>query len=748
MSTRSTTRYRLLSCAIPALLAAALGGCGGDDSDGSGKVLTPVAIGGADGGLSHDEEPPPPPLGGRPVTAYRDGVARETTEPQAIQDGLTVIDLSNYWVPFLFSEQDSPSAPRLKNEFRPIFRKLANNWFYESRMAAAARESVERRIARARAAKIAELKAQGLTDAQIAKELGIAADAGAPEEVEAPDAGDLPESGVGEEDHFLEVYGIPPSLSVLRNRAIEEVDRPCFKEIDTERIRRFQGGIAYRSNETAKEEAQKGKTFARQMRQAMEKLGAADPDALLAHPNNKLSSGLVSIAVRYEALVEAQKQLACEGLYPPNASRYVPGGLDWKTHTALSAFERKNRIFAWGVFGEETALALGKTPKERLFDAFLRAVAERIADAAGVIEDGTARAADGGPAKYKDEKGVEHEVPNLVAEYSALLLRHMGLGTPEKVEAFLEANGDTVFDNLFVAIPLPPKPPYYAPSMDLHSIIDRGDVWYDYPVAPDGRERTFPRKRMPTNTLLVRWNGQDIPLVTMNTTIGSWRTELAPDGYEYYKYKNSDVGPRVWKDIVAGPVWLPPDTTPAKDLIKPFVYKGRTIMVPNYDEFGPWYASAYGLVAAFHVRPVPRKNGTTDYFDNGIRSHGSVDYNSILRRYSHGCHRLYNHLAIRMFDFVLKHRPYTRVGRIPGGYGKKVEVEEDTFEISLDTRGYKYELVAPMDVEVQYGRIRGKQRSPIETYMPKPGVDYGSDAQFLPPGYKPFAPAADGGPNP
>jgi hypothetical protein len=169
-------------------------------------------------------------------------------------------------------------------------------------------------------------------------------------------------------------------------------------------------------------------------------------------------------------------------------------------------------------------------------------------------------------------------------------------------------------------------------------------------------------------------------------------------------------------------------------------------MVPNYDEMGPWYGSAYGLVAAFHVRLVPRSNGTTDYFDNGIRSHGSVDYNSILRRYSHGCHRLYNHLAIRLFDFVLKHRPYTRVGDVPGGYGKKVEIEEDTFEISLDTRGYKYELVAPVDVEVLRGRVRGKQRKPIETYMPKPGVEYGSDAQFLPPGYKPFAPTADAGP--
>jgi hypothetical protein len=285
-------------------------------------------------------------------------------------------------------------------------------------------------------------------------------------------------------------------------------------------------------------------------------------------------------------------------------------------------------------------------------------------------------------------------------------------------------------------VKLPPLPPYYSEMMELRSVIDRGDVWYDYPYTPDGKRRGGFRKRMPTNTLFVSWNDQEIPLVTMNTTIGSWRTELAPDGYEYYKYKNSDVGDRVWKDIVAGPVWLPPDTTPVGDLFKRVTYRGRKVKVPNYDEFGPWYASAYGLVAAFHVRVVERPSGKIDYFDNGIRSHGSVDYNSILRRYSHGCHRLYNHLAIRLFDFVLRHRTFTRVGKVSAGFSKKVELDDEVFFINLDSKGYRYELVEPVPVEVLRGRVRGSTRSPIDHYMPKPGEEYGPDAQFLPPEYR------------
>jgi len=312
----------------------------------------------------------------------------------------------------------------------------------------------------------------------------------------------------------------------------------------------------------------------------------------------------------------------------------------------------------------------------------------------------------------------------------------MDLSTPDKVMNFLKATDDQTLDQMFVAVPLPPKPPYYANDMDLHSVINRGDVWYEYPYTTDGKRKGQGRRQMPINTLYVKWNDQDIPLITMNTTIGSWRTELAPDGYEYFKYKNSDIGPRVWRKIVAGPVWLPPDTTPSGDLLKTVIYKHRKVKVPNYNEFGPWYASAYGLVAAFHERQVEQKNGGFRYLDNGIRSHGSVDYNSILRRYSHGCHRLYNHLAIRLFDFILRHKPFKRVGQISAGYSHKIKVDEDTFVIQLNSRGYQYELLEPVPVYVQRGRIRGSQRTPIEGYMPKPDYEYGIDAQFLPEEFK------------
>jgi hypothetical protein len=149
---------------------------------------------------------------------------------------------------------------------------------------------------------------------------------------------------------------------------------------------------------------------------------------------------------------------------------------------------------------------------------------------------------------------------------------------------------------------------------------------------------------------------QKIPLVHWRTTIGSWRSEMY-NGSEHYKYKESDVGDRVWKEIVAAPVWIPPATTPPRELVRRKWKDGKVRTVVNYGEFGPSYTSAYGLVAAYHIKEIKDADGTWKAdFDNGIRTHGSVDYMSILRRFSHGCHRLYNMSAVRMFSFILAHR--------------------------------------------------------------------------------------------
>jgi len=127
------------------------------------------------------------------------------------------------------------------------------------------------------------------------------------------------------------------------------------------------------------------------------------------------------------------------------------------------------------------------------------------------------------------------------------------------------------------------------------------------------------------------------------------------------------------------------------------------------------------LVAAYHIKQAKDAEGNVvSEFDNSIRTHGSVDYMSILRRYSHGCHRLYNMDAVRMFAFVLQHRDYTRLGQVPVGVGRDIEYEGRTYNMRISTRGYKFELLEPIPVTVTRGRIRGRRSSPIDGYMERP----------------------------
>jgi hypothetical protein len=167
-------------------------------------------------------------------------------------------------------------------------------------------------------------------------------------------------------------------------------------------------------------------------------------------------------------------------------------------------------------------------------------------------------------------------------------------------------------------------------------------------------------------------------------------------------------------------VWIPPDGTPAKDLLTRQVLDRNVgpVTLVNTDVMGPGFGSAYGLVMAIHVDP---KRGD---FDNQIRTHGSVDYTSIARRFSHGCHRLVNNRAVRLFDFVLRHRTFQRMGQMPLNLKRRFEVEGKPYSYELKTRGYYYQLDTPIPVDVSEGRVLGQAKKPITAFMRKPGVDY------------------------
>jgi hypothetical protein len=356
----------------------------------------------------------------------------------------------------------------------------------------------------------------------------------------------------------------------------------------------------------------------------------------------------------------------------------------------------------------------------------VRVLTERAMHALGVIEDGSVppRSVEGGgtaPRTFRGADGVEREVPNLEADLRDRIVRALGLSTPESTLDFLEGLGELGADSeRVVAISAPELPEYYDGDMDIRVQIDRGDIWYEFPYDDEGNERAQPVQRRPRLTVFVEYRDQRIPIARFGTTIGGWRSEHV-GGHTMWRYKNSPTGPRIWHQIVSAPVWMPPESTPPRDLLRRVPGRsGRDAYALNHHETGPSYASAYGLVAAYHLRfSEDAEGGFRPRGDEGIRTHGSVDYMSIMRRHSHGCHRLHNHIAVRLMSWVLAHRPHRRVGHQNTGYRRVIPHEGHTYELTIERGGYVFDLERPVVIDVLEGRIRGDRQTPIEHPLPR-----------------------------
>jgi len=608
-----------------------------------------------------------------------DGDPQKMNIGEAEAKGYTVIDFSDDWVPYIFTEKTAGVEDTFPNNYRQRYTDLAND----------------------------------RTDS---------------------DGDPLPPH----EHNYLELYGIPPTLSVILaqwEREEQEVV-PCLEQAGHDRavFEGFSGTIAYRRDGSLTKERKAARWYFSELAKAMrkQKLDPSSEEDLAKaadHPKTKLLYRRWRTSqVRLDIVDHAQRRFRCERLYNSDEGRgtFKPGEFDSQTTHALAAFERMNSIMGWGHFTKESVAALAKTPAEATYERLLRMLRERVVAAAGIVED------DSAPSwkpkyRWKDKAGKKHELRDLADEYTNTVVETLGLQTREGARQrlpWLASLGEDGFAGLLVAVKLPPLPEYYSDDMELDVLIDRGDVWYEFPYDEEGNKVQQRRKKYPHLTLYTTYLDQHIPLVHWRTTIGSWRAEYF-EGKQYFKYKNSDVGPRVWKDIMAAPVWIPPPSTPTDEILKRKYVNRQWKTVVNYDETGPGYRSAYGLVAAYHIKQVKNEDGSIRAeLDNQIRTHGSVDYMSILRRFSHGCHRLYNTNAVRLFGFILLHREYERQGQQEIGYRRMAEYEGEKYRIVIDTRGYKYQLMRPIPVMVTKGRIRGRQRVPIEEYLPMPGEVY------------------------
>jgi hypothetical protein len=586
---------------------------------------------------------------------------------EAHRRGLTVIELGDEWTPRVLQE-DPSLAQRGRQPFRERFLRLAN-------------DEVERR----------------------------------------PD----------DNERYLELYGIFPTFQVLRARLADEQRHVCHDGIDDALISTID--VAIRPGADIPRQRQRANA-AIHLRNRLEEVAARRSLASIDELESDRTHGrdvrrLRQIGEEVGAIRAVQAHLRCEGSL---SSRATEGVFDAWTGRALRVWQSKNMIIALaGRLDEVTRRSLAMDTRETEFLATLRALRERVVDASGLLEDGSASNSWSTVVDRQLELDDEYHwvsrlaplpngAPDLVNQATDATARALGWTDPAAATAWLNEHAASRQPSRLIAVDLPDPPAYHSAHMELRAEIDRGDVDYGLPYTADGRPRGFAQRNRPIMTIFTRHEGRDIPLVRWNTTIGGWQPEINPtDGTVGMRYKGSDVGPRVWRDIIASPAWLPPPNTPDDELL---VRRSGGGWAPHRAIVGPGYDSAYGLALVVHH--MVRGDGTDadDFVDRGIRSHGSVSYSSILRGFSHGCHRLFNHLAVRMTSFLLRHRNHTVQGRLNADWRRVLHPEgsEEEILMEVDTRGFGYQLTPPVPLEVLEGNIRGRQTRPLGGFYPLP----------------------------
>jgi hypothetical protein len=597
------------------------------------------------------------------ILVVENGEERYISEEDARSKGYDIIDLRDQWTPYIFKTHKNPEGEQLEHAYREIFVNLAN------------------------------------------------------------DKGNNQGQPIGDDEYnFLEVFGIPPSFNVLWHRVNREINDACYREVDYEKIQASKS-IRFGSKSSQRRYRKRVKRAESVVERAMNKYVVDSyEDLLKVAPKYKSEvKELRKYQTQIEAIRNIEKRLTCD-LHNHPRYHHKEERLDQGLRLAIRRFQRKHKLYEYANLKSDSIDALATPAHVSNFNSFRRAVTERIIEVAGILEDGTVNRK-GTLKTYLGKDGQRHEVRNLIKEFTDASLTQLNLDDPYKVREFFKRHEKEDFKWMRVGVHFPDKPEYYSKHMDFSIVVDRGDIWYDPPFNAKGKKIKQRRRRLPKFKLYTTYNDERVQLIHWPTTIGGWRTEIAKNGHVYYKYKNSDVGSRVIRNIISGPVWVPPKSTPLKSLAKRRYINGRAQNVVNYEEMGPGYLSAYGLVAGYFV--IPGRNGRADY-DKGIRAHGSSDFMSILspERFSHGCHRLKNDHAVRLYSFILQHRNRIVHGDQKIRHEREFLHREEVFQVRVLTRGYKYELQPPIPVEVLEGRVRGKLKKPIEDYVEDPSHDY------------------------
>lgn len=497
-------------------------------------------------------------------------------------------------------------------------------------------------------------------------------------------------------DQYLELYGIVPSLGVVHARLSDDDRHACHAKVDNAALAQIREALREESDATGRTRIATARALRTRLETARQKRKLADLEALAAvnATYRRSVDRLAVLETRIGAVRSIQEHLVCDGLLP---SAPVSAAYNWQTRQAVATFQRGVMSLPDGILEEDTRDALLLESRERDFRTALRVLRARVGATRGLLEDGTAGA---GEATVLDRQLIphrtlqisgrdplDHAAPDLVSQATEAAARALDWVDARSVRAFLDAPHTRP-----VGVELPTLPEYHTTAMDLAIEIDPGDI-------PRYR---YPRKnevvRRPALTVFAIVGEKRIPLARWPTTVGGWQYENTSGGIRR-RWKASPVGPRVWRDLYVGPSWLPPETTPDRELVRSA--GGRSTLAREL--LGPSYRAAFGVAAFVHVAAHGSGDKLT-YSDEGIRTHGTGNLVSLANGVSHGCHRLLGHDVMKLASFVLARRTTIRHGDTPTHYRRTIQ-SGGTFKIAINSLGYRYELDPPISVTVLPGHV-------------------------------------------
>ncbi len=625
----------------------------------------------------------------------------QTTPESARKDGLTVVDLSDDWLPYVFSEEPGKPQP-----LRAYLIDLANGRFRPGSAYARARE-----------------------------------------------------------DRFFEAFGIFPSLNLLRRRLADKKRHACHERVKDGVLEELSPRNVIPAEEaekvpnpdpaTAKETPMvtTGRTISPRPLTAQEKRAVI---AMQAHLRcEDLLPGKANAGRMDRRTSEGLKTYQHLQMLADNAN------LDFETRTALLGDSREQDFRALlralrarvvdvtGLIEDGSALGAQGQVQGRVIDTNefqplsappgaakpsppSAAAGPNAGPPAAAAGPNTAAAATASPPpaaapdpSTKDASVKIVPAPDLIAAATQAASEALGWKSPDAVLASTlvappaaskkparktaKLKGPAPLPTA-VAIRLPPLPAYHSPNMELRAEIDRGEVVLARPqLDKEGHKKWKPPVGdRPTITLFARVGDHDVALCRWPTTIGGWKMFEKSDGTMALKYKESVTGDALWTEVLATPTWHPAPGMPTRHLL----IKVGDSFVPKTEIIGPGYHAAYGLVAMVHKQIMgTTPQGEPDLMDLRIRTHGTPGYRSVKRGESNGCHRLHNYEALRLAAFLVKHHANTRDGLVPEDYERHLQYKGQDIALLSESKGYRFKLTPPVPVKVLSGDVKGNAKS-------------------------------------